>query len=286
MPHIFINYRRGDTSTNASRLCEWLSERYGEDQVFMDVDTLVPGRPWREAIERAVGSSDLVLALIGTDWLTELQRRKDVEDDFMRHELETALRRDISIIPVLVDGAKMPRSDELPDSLTMLSEYQAFEVRNERFRFDKQELLKTVDRALGIERKGITPEREGMAPEASVLPPPLTPSDALAPRRPGEPESAVAGPVESELNKWNWGAFLLGPIWGIGHGVFRSLLTLVPIYGIYEWIMLGRKGNRWAWEARQWDTVESFRATQRKWAMWGIIVDVVFFFILSASSGG
>ena len=74
--------------------------------------------------------------------------------------------------------------------------------------------------------------------------------------------------IDVELNKWNWGAFLLSPIWGIGNGVYRALLTLVPIYGIYEWIMCGKNGNRWAWEKRDWDSIESFRKTQRKWALW------------------
>jgi TIR domain-containing protein/WD40 repeat protein len=142
---IFINYRRRDTKETADRLSEWLAERYGDDQVFMDVDDIAPGRPWREAIDRAVGSSDLVLAVIGRDWLPELNRRLADEDDFVRRELEAALSRDVSIIPVLAKGARMPRSDELPTSLAPLSEYQAFELLG---RYDKQELLKSVARAL------------------------------------------------------------------------------------------------------------------------------------------
>jgi TIR domain/WD40-like Beta Propeller Repeat len=165
---IFINYRRGDTSTTASRLCEWLAGRYGDDQVFMDVEAIVPGRPWREAIDRAVGASDLVLAVIGKDWLPELNRRLTDEDDFLRHELEAALRRDVSVIPVLTEGARMPRADELPESLAPLSEYQAFELLG-RYQFDKQELLKSVARALGAEPE-ITPPPEP-APGSSVTTP-------------------------------------------------------------------------------------------------------------------
>src|SRR5437588_1648941 len=149
MSRIFINYRRGDTATSASRLYEWLSERYGDEQVFMDVDTIEPGLDWAEAIDSAVGSSDLVLALIGDDWLPELRRRLDDDGDFMRHELETALRKQKRIIPVLVEGAKMPAPEDLPESLAPLTRRQAFEMRDERFRFDKQELLKRVDRVLG-----------------------------------------------------------------------------------------------------------------------------------------
>lgn len=152
MTRIFINYRRGDTKDTASRLCEWLAGRYGDDQVFMDVDDIAPGRPWREAIDRAVGSSDLVLAVIGTDWLPELNRRLAEEEDFVRRELEAALLRGVSVIPVLTEGTRMPRSDELPRSLAVLPEYQAFELLG-RYQYDKQELLKSVDRALKPERR-------------------------------------------------------------------------------------------------------------------------------------
>jgi hypothetical protein len=260
---IFINYRRGDTSQNASRLYEWLSERYGEEQVFMDIDAIEPGLDWAEAIDKAVASSDLILAVIGDDWLAELKRRIDDENDFVRHELAAALARDVRIIPVLVEGAKMPSPAELPPSLVSLTRRQAFEVRDERFRFDKQELLKRVDRALGIDE----------APAATPTPTPAA-TTALPTETP-TPTPAPAAAVEAELAKWNWGAFLLGPIWGIGHGVFRSLLTLVPLYGLYEWVMLGINGNRWAWEKGHWDSIESFRKTQRKWATWGIVVDAI-----------
>ena len=181
MTRIFINYRRGDTSTIASRLYEWLAARYGDDQVFMDVDMIVPGRPWREAIDRAVGSSNLVLAVIGKDWLPELNRRLADEDDFMRHELETALRRDVSIIPVLTEDARMPRSSELPESLAALSDYQAFELLG-RFQFDKQELLKSVDRALGLEREvSPSPQPPPQPTVSTPAPTHVSPTDSAAP---------------------------------------------------------------------------------------------------------
>jgi hypothetical protein len=71
---------------------------------------------------------------------------------------------------------------------------------------------------------------------------------------------------------------------GVGNGVFRSFLVFVPIYGIYEWIMLGKNDNRLAWKARHWDNIDAFRKTQRKWAMWGLIVDVVLVLIIIASN--
>jgi molecular chaperone DnaK (HSP70) len=94
-------------------------------------------------------------------------------------------------------------------------------------------------------------------------------------------EAALA----SELAKWNWGAFLLGPIWGLPHGILRSLLTILPIYGIYELIMLGRHGNRMAWKTRKWQNVESFHESQRTWATWAFVAWVIITLVVIAGSG-
>lgn len=293
MTRIFINYRRQDTFNSTSRIYEWLSERYGEDQVFMDVDAIEPGLDWREAIEKAVGSADLVLAVIGNEWLAVLKGRLS-QDDPMRRELETALSRNVRIIPILVEGAKMPGEGELPESLAPLTGRQAFTCMrpgDERFRVDKDELYKRVDRAL---RRGdpvdpvdpgkrIVVEFDGHDQE----PPPSPQRIRVDVDEPGVLPPLTPTPApEAELAKWNWGAFLLTWIWGIGNGVYRSLLVLVPVYGIYEWIMLGHKGNRMAWEARPWDSFESFHRTQRKWATWAIVIWglVILIIIISSAS--
>ena len=289
MSRIFINYRRNDTKAAAGRLYEWLSERYGEECVFMDVDAIVPGEDWEKAIDQAVGSTDLVIAVIGDKWLSELNQRLTQENDFVRHELEAALQKDKRIIPVLVDGVQMPSPGELPASLAPLTRRHAFDFKDERFLFDKQELMKRVDVVLGIK-----PAPQQAPPQADAAPPPTQqPPAQQAPEEqppvwtpPPPPAADSDAALEAELAKWNWGAFLLGPIWGIGHGVWRSLLTLVPIYGLYEWVMLGMKGNRWAWEARRWESVARFRKSQRKWAGWGIAIDIVVILIVIGSSSG
>ena len=253
MSRIFINYRREDTAPNASRIYEWLSERYGDEQVFMDVDTIEPGLDWMQAIDRAVGSADLVLALIGTDWLNEFERRGFETDDPMRHELETALgREDIRVIPLLVNGAKMPQSTELPPTLASLARRHALEIMrpgDERFRVDKQALLERVDRVIGVPE----PTQQTFAPPGGIT----------------QPQPSEEARIEVELAKWNWGAFLLSFIWGTFNGVARAWLVWVPIYGFYELFMLGKNGNRWAWEGKRWQTIDAFHATQRKWAIWG-----------------
>jgi len=285
MSRIFINYRREDTAPNASRIYEWLSERYGDNQVFMDVDTIEPGRDWMQAIELAVGSADLVLALIGIDWLNEFERRGFEAEDPMRHELETALaREEIRVIPLLVNGAKMPPSTELPPTLTSLARRHALEIMrpgDERFRVDKQELLERVDRVIGVPQtteQTVAPAEEQQHP---VWPPP--PPAGVTP-----PQLSEEGRVEVELAKWNWGAFLLTCLWGVCNGVYRSFLVLVPFYGIYEWVMLGKNGNRLAWETNRWQTIDEFHKTQRKWAIWAWVTAVVLILIIigSTSSSG
>ena len=134
-------------------LFDWLSERYGEDHVFMDVEGgIAPGLDWAQTIDRAVASSDLFLAVIGDTWLAELKRRIDDDHDFMRHELETALSRNMRLIPVLVEGAKLPPEDELPPSLVALRKREVYEIKTQRWRYERQAFLRAVDRALGVKR--------------------------------------------------------------------------------------------------------------------------------------
>lgn len=82
--------------------------------------------------------------------------------------------------------------------------------------------------------------------------------------------------VPSEVNRWNWGAFLLTWIWGIANNTFIAFLMFVPFVNIVMWFILGAKGSAWAWQNKRWDSVEHFRQTQRKWALWGAIVPVIF----------
>src|SRR5215471_16956680 len=103
----------------------------------MDIDTIVLGLDFVEAIQDAVGSCDVLLAVIGRQWLTSTdrpstdrrrRRRLDNPEDFVRLEIMTALERRIRVIPVLVGGASMPKSTELPDVLQPLARRQALVV--------------------------------------------------------------------------------------------------------------------------------------------------------------
>ncbi|MDD5093888.1 MAG: zinc ribbon domain-containing protein [Dehalococcoidia bacterium] len=76
--------------------------------------------------------------------------------------------------------------------------------------------------------------------------------------------------IPPEIKGWNWGAFFLTWIWGIGNRVWIALLCLIPYVGLVMAFVVGAKGNQWAWKSKQWDSVEQFKATQRKWAWWGL----------------
>jgi TIR domain-containing protein/PASTA domain-containing protein len=146
---IFINYRREEASFPAHRLYEDLSECFGEEQVFIDVDTIEPGLPFDEVIEREVSSCDVLLAMIGPNWL-ELtdhtgRRRLDKPDDYVRLELEAALGRGTRVIPALLREAAPPSSDQLPESLQRLARLQALPLSDDRrWREDIERLVRLL----------------------------------------------------------------------------------------------------------------------------------------------
>jgi hypothetical protein len=162
---IFISYRRDDSSAWAGRLRDCLSRHFDsfmndwDIQIFMDVYTIDPGVDFVEAIEESVGSCKVLLVVMGKGWLIssdeEGGRRLDNPEDSVRIEIVTALKRGIRVIPVLVDGASMPRSRDLPDDLKLLTRRNAVEVSHNRFRADSEQLIAAVERALGPEGKTI-----------------------------------------------------------------------------------------------------------------------------------
>jgi hypothetical protein len=169
---IFISYRREETAYPAGWLYDRLTGHFGSGQVFKDVDSIQLGDDFVEVINRAVGSCDVLLALIGNEWPTMTdehgRRRLDNPDDFVRLEIEAALSRGVLLIPVLVDGARMPHADELPASLAALVRRQALELSPARFDFDTSRLLKVLDRSLAEVRAAQQdPASEAMASDPS-----------------------------------------------------------------------------------------------------------------------
>lgn len=152
MSTVFISYRREDSAGHAGRLHDYLRQRPEVGTVFMDVSAIEPGVDFVDTIEAAVGRCDVLLAILGKDWLecTDEAGRRRLDDphDFIRLETATALRRGIRVIPVLVQGAKMPRSEDLPDDLKPLVRRQAVELRDSRWEDDVAFLIDRIAQAM------------------------------------------------------------------------------------------------------------------------------------------
>jgi ankyrin repeat protein len=150
MPTVFISYRRDDTAGSAGRIYDRLVYRFGRERVYRDVDSGQPGEDFVETIARKVEECDVLLAMIGPDWLRAVDEtggwRLAKEDDLVRVEIATALDRGIRVIPIVLEGAKMPRAGDLPSSLAKLAHRNAVEVRDTHFDQDVVQLLDDLNR--------------------------------------------------------------------------------------------------------------------------------------------
>jgi formylglycine-generating enzyme required for sulfatase activity len=203
MARIFISYRRDDSGGWAGRLYDRLSQRFGRDNVFMDIDTIEPGLDFVQVIEKAVASCNALIAVIGRQWLTITdetgRRRLDHPEDFVRLEIAAALARNIRVIPALIEGARMPRSTDLPDGLQLLARRNAHEVSDRRFHYDVDRLIAVLDAVLAPV-KPATDGRQDVGGTNTERPPPP----------PYESSSASSLPLEPEMILIPAGVFLMG----------------------------------------------------------------------------
>lgn len=156
MQGIFISYRRQDSQSAAGRLADHLKEHLGGIPIFRDVETIEPGVDFVVAINRALQSCAVLLAVIGPRWVSVEdgggRRRLDDANDYTRLEIGTALKRDdVRVIPVLVEGAEMPTAGTLPEDLKALARRNAIELTDKRWEYDVAQLVDTLRRALGME---------------------------------------------------------------------------------------------------------------------------------------
>ena len=171
---IFISYRRDDTSAYSRLLYERLGQEFGQELVFMDVETIrEPGADFVDAINAGVEKCTVLLALIGKDWLScdsEGKRRLDDPEDFVRIEIASALKRDVLVIPVVVEAAKIPVADDLPEELKILARRQALKLSHEDWDYDIGKLIDALAKIPGFNRRNLndgdspphqTPHRKG-----------------------------------------------------------------------------------------------------------------------------
>ena len=172
---IFVNYRRDDADAWADRLCDRLKEYFHKENVFLDVDGGIPiGVRWEDWIKQEVSKCNIMLALIGRNWFSELERRQSSDRrDTVRFEIEQALEQRLPVVPVLLGDAEMPLPEQLPETIRSIFDYQAARLDRSRFQEDVEKLIAGIEGSIAY------------LPVRATLPEELTPSIFL------EPESGV-----------------------------------------------------------------------------------------------
>jgi len=142
---VFICYRRDDVAGHAGRVHDRLQAEFGRDLLFMDVDSVPLGIDFVKHLREAVAKCEVLLAVIGPNWLDLRDergaRRLDDPNDFVRIEIGTALQRQIHVVPILLEGTRIPRPDQLPNDLAGLAQRQGLEIRHVSFHSDMDKLI-------------------------------------------------------------------------------------------------------------------------------------------------
>lgn len=185
---VIISYRRDDTGAITGRICDRLRGRFGAESVYMDIDSNPIGVDYRSHIDESLKRCDMLLAVIGSDWLgagAVGARRIDDPSDLVRLEVTRALARGIRVVPLLIDDTEMPSTEELPEDLRGLKFRQAFRVDSG---VDFHHHLDRLCDAIAAASQGAA----GATDSATPLPPRPAP-----PARPRD-ESQDAGPRPHE----------------------------------------------------------------------------------------
>ena len=144
---VFISYRREDTGAQAGRLYDRLRQIFPEDDLYFDLNTIGGGENFVESIESAIERSEVVLVLIGKNWLSPRQGSvapRFGPDDYVSFELSAALRRPILVLPILVDGAQMVQGHLLPSDVRAITTRNALPLRLESFDNDTENIVSTI----------------------------------------------------------------------------------------------------------------------------------------------
>jgi hypothetical protein len=226
MTGIFVSYRREDTSAHAGRLADRLVDRFGETQVFMDVDSIGLGLDFVTVLQDAVTACEVMLVMIGPGWVGP---RLEEAEDYVRIEVQTALDREIRVVPILVGGAKLPEAAALPEPLRPLARRQAFEIGDTTFRADASDLIERLERVLepgaartaapapaaGAESGGMLAALQPLGELAGVFLAPAIPVDRLA-----AASAAAAVPEDEEI----------------------GVLVNLSVFGLKDAVLFGHRG--------------------------------------------
>jgi hypothetical protein len=233
---IFISYRRADTANQAGWLAEQLAAYYGRPQVVKDVDSIQLGNDFAEVIAAAVTSSDALLALIGHQWLAAAAG----PNDLVRVEIESALTRGIRVIPVLVDGARMPTAAELPPGLAMLAQQPPLSLGAANPDGDVSRLTQVLDQTIAARsaqwqatqagQAQNQPTVTGMAPSwgaPAIYASPSEPRPAQSGPRPTGPGDS--GPVHTRRMRRRPNTWVIALVLGVA--VVAAIVAFIAIPG-------------------------------------------------------
>ena len=228
MQRVFISYRRQDSAAYAGRLYDAMVARFGEHNVFMDLD-LAPGVDFVERITEAVSACQILIEVIGPTWATvkddEGRIRIADPEDFVRLELEIALKRpEVTVIPVLVSGAQIPDRRDLPPELGPIARRNALELSDKRWRYDVGQLISTLEELLAeTTAVHVAPTTADVAAVAET-PPEATPTSP-APRPSGTGDRETAGE------------------WLRGHGRLIAAVAALAVVGVILAVVVSSGGS-------------------------------------------
>jgi hypothetical protein len=166
----FISYRREQAGFVANCLKAQLARRFGDASVFMDTQAIDAGEEWPRRVHEAILGCSVMLVLIGPAWLEQTDgdgaRRLVDPDDWVRREIEAGLRRpEIAVVPILLDGARVPEPEQLPDSIRPLAHRNGVALTGDRLTAEIDELVDSIQ--AGRIRQLIHADGAGQPPEAS-----------------------------------------------------------------------------------------------------------------------
>jgi len=165
MSGIYLSYRRMESAAYAGRLFDNLSRHFGRGSVFMDIGGITRGQEFSRAIESALNACQVVLVVIGNGWASytgqDGRRRLDDPNDWVRIEVVAALRRNVLVVPVLVEGARLPDPASLPEELRPLCQRHACELSDLRWSYDVGELVRDLEKVVRLPKRFKVPDVKG-----------------------------------------------------------------------------------------------------------------------------
>lgn len=200
MATIVISYRRDNSKWIADRIFDRFESHYGKGNIFMDIDSIPFGLDFRDHIRETLDRCEVMIALVGPNWIGRDPTGAHIlnETDWVRIEVEAALKKKIPVIPVLIDGSRMPKPDELPDSLKNFVFRQAAGVDREHFHSQMDKVIASIDQHLSKLARAAQVE-SGSQPAPALAPPALPHPGAMFRQllRPSEAKNTASTPTNS-----------------------------------------------------------------------------------------